>query len=187
MAAQTSKSNTTSGEYNLLAMRLKAEQTAWQQYLAQVHSWRTKEHQAKIDLNTTVYNLRVAAVDSHCAAAFAVLPCEAPQEAWRRVGYVGSDVPLCSHHPLCEPNFGCQVEANINEALTRMADDVTKPRDMLFKVLILNMTYLGPSHASCIHEAARILSDQLTSDPERRPPCPIERLHRHQTLQTPPT
>ena len=74
---------------------------------------------------------------------------------------------LRRHLPLCKPPFPNQVEANINESLTRVADEVTKPRDMLYKVIIFNMTYLGPSHASCLHDAARILSDQLTNDPDR--------------------
>ena len=74
---------------------------------------------------------------------------------------------LRRHLPLCKPPFPNQVEANINESLTRMADEVTKPRDMLYKVIIFNMTYLGPSHASCLQDAARILSDQLTNDPDR--------------------
>ena len=74
---------------------------------------------------------------------------------------------MCRRRSLCKPPFACQVEANINEALTRVADEVTKPRDMLYKVIIFNMTYLGPSHASCLQDAARILSDQLTNDPDR--------------------
>lgn len=82
MAAQASKSNTVIGEFRLLSVRLSAEQTAWQQHLAQVHAWRAKTHQAKIDLNTTIYNLRVAAVDAHCAAAFPIFPCEKTREAW---------------------------------------------------------------------------------------------------------
>ena len=86
MAAQTSRTSATSSEFNLLKIRLKAEQTAWVQYLAQVHAWRSKTHQAKVDLNTTIYNLRVAAVDSHCAASFAVYPCEKTKQARRRVG-----------------------------------------------------------------------------------------------------
>ena len=86
MAAQTSRTSATSSEFNLLKIRLKAEQTAWVQYLAQVHAWRSKTHQAKHDLNTTIYNLRVAAVDSHCAASFAVYPCEKTNQAWHWVG-----------------------------------------------------------------------------------------------------
>lgn len=82
MAAQASKSNTAIGEFKVLGVRLSAEQTAWQQYLAQVHSWRAKTHQAKIDLNITIYNLRVAAVDAHCTSSFPILPCEKTREAW---------------------------------------------------------------------------------------------------------
>ena len=55
----------------------------------------------------------------------------------------------------------------MNSFLTQAADTARKPKDFLHKVYMANLAYMGPQHAGCMLDLARIVSDFLGADCER--------------------
>ena len=60
-----------------------------------------------------------------------------------------------------------QVDATVNNIMLQMAESTNKPKAQVYKVFMVNLTYAGLAHAAITFEVCRILSDQLTNDPDR--------------------
>ena len=61
----------------------------------------------------------------------------------------------------------CKVDATVNNMLLTMAESVGRDKAQVYKVFMANLTYCGTGHTAITFEVCRILSDQLTNDPDR--------------------
>jgi hypothetical protein len=126
-------------EFQLFKMQLLSEQTRFQTYVAQLRDWTTQSQQSQRQYHETVHNLRTEAVDDHCSRAYRVVISAATKE----------------------------VEAQVNLCITEAADVTMKPKEMVYKLYVANLSYLGPAHGACLADMARLICDFLNADSAR--------------------